>query len=79
MALDELWSLECLQGLHFRTAVEGKTGEGKKYDLFGRMSDSTWGVRESRVELDGETGELVLSAAEPYAGQLLVIASPGVD
>lgn len=76
--LDELWSLECLQGLRFRAAVAGKVGEDRKYDLFGRMSDSTWGVRESRVELDGETGELVLSAAEPYAGQLLVIASPGV-
>lgn len=77
-ALDGLWSLECLQGLRFRSAVAGKVGESKKYDLFGRMSGSTWGVLESRVELDGETGELILSAAEPYAGQLLVIASPGV-
>lgn len=77
-ALDGLWSLECLQGLRFRSVVAGKVGEDKKYDLFGRMSGSTWGVLESRVELDGETGELVLSAEQPYAGQLLVIASPGV-
>ena len=77
-ALDGLWSLECLQGLRFRAAVAGKVGEGKKYDLFGRMSGSTWGVYESQVRLDGESGELILSAPQPYAGELLVIVSPGV-
>ncbi len=77
-ALDGLWSLECLQGLRFRAAVAGKVGVGKKYDLFGRMSGSTWGVYESQVRLDGESGELILSAPQPYAGELLVIVSPGV-
>lgn len=73
-ALDALWSLECLQGLRFRAAVAGEVGENKTYDLFGRMSGSTWGVYESRMTLDSGTGELVLSAPQPYAGELLAIA-----
>ncbi len=75
--LDGLWSLEALRGLRFRAAVEGKEGESKKYDLFGRMSGSTWGVYESSVYIDTGTGELVLAAAEPYSGELLVIAGRG--
>lgn len=42
-ALDELWSLACLRGLRFRSGVADKVGEKKKYDLFGRMSGTTWG------------------------------------
>lgn len=75
--LDGLWSLAALQGLRFRAAVEGKEGESKKYDLFGRMSSSTWGVYKSTVYIDTGTGELVLVAAEPYSGELLVIAGRG--
>lgn len=72
--LDGLWSLEALRGLRFRAAVAGKEGESKKYDLFGRMSGSTWGVYESSIRIDTATGDLVLSSAEPYSGEMLVIA-----
>ncbi len=74
--LDRLWTVEALRGLRFRAAEPGKEGEKKKYDLFGRMSGNTWGVYESDVYIDMDTGELVLSAEAPYAGELLAIAGP---
>lgn len=74
--LDELLNLAVIQGLRFRKAVAGVTGWKAKYDLDGRMNANTWGVMETSVQMDTETGELVVSAGSAYEGELLVIAAP---
>lgn len=42
----------------------------------GRMTGNTWGILESDVVLDRTTGDIVLTAGEPYAGELMVVACP---
>lgn len=75
-AFDALWTVEAVQGLRLRRGVPGVNGAGKKYDLDGRMSSRTWGVMESDVRLDLETGDLVICSGTAFAGELLVIANP---
>ena len=74
--LDSLWTLEAIRGLRLRKAVDGAEGAAQKYDLDGRMTGNTWGVLESEVWIDTETGELILESGEPVPGELLVIAAP---
>lgn len=39
----------------------------------GRMTANTWGVMESSVILDTDTGELILCSGAPYSGEMLVL------
>ncbi len=39
----------------------------------GQMRSNTWAIMESNVSLDHRSGEIVLTASAPYAGELLVL------
>lgn len=41
----------------------------------GKMSSNTWGIMESSITLDTESGDLILRSGAPYAGEMLVLVA----
>lgn len=41
----------------------------------GKMSANTWGIIESSITLDTESGDLILRSGAPYAGEMLVLVA----
>ncbi len=69
-SFEAMVTLQALQGLRLRRGAGGE-GHIAKYDLDGWFS-KTWGTMASRVVWDLGTGDLVVSAAGAFAGDILV-------
>lgn len=71
-ALDSLCTDVVLQGLRLRRKA-ANAGSVAKYDLDGKLVTGGWAVFESQVYWDLDTSDLVISGANPFAGDLCVL------